>query len=64
VAIEKSEPLHPASTDPLLASGKGDAVRVVSAEALLAGGNEVRIRHNDVEYRLQLTRQGKLILTK
>lgn len=32
--------------------------------ALLQGGKAVTIRHNGESYRLQATRQGKLILTK
>ena len=32
--------------------------------ALLRGQNAVTIRHNGALYRLQTTRQGKLILTK
>jgi len=32
--------------------------------ALLQGGKSVTIRHNGECYRLQATRQGKLILTK
>ena len=39
-------------------------VRVVTSAALLAGARELAIRHGDAEYRLRLTRAGKLILTK
>jgi len=39
-------------------------VRVVTSETLLAGARELAIRHGDAEYRLRLTRAGKLILTK
>lgn len=38
--------------------------REISSEALLAGGKEVLIRHQGEAYRLRLTRQNKLILTK
>lgn len=38
--------------------------RRVSAQSLLAGAQEVVIAHGGVEYRLRLTRAGKLILTK
>lgn len=34
------------------------------SEALLRGGKAVEISHNGAVYRLQATRQGKLILTK
>lgn len=35
-----------------------------SSQALLGGAAEVHIRHGAALYRLRLTRQGKLILTK
>lgn len=44
------------------------AVRVpaprVPSNALLRGGRRVLIEHRGETYRLELTRQGKLILTK
>lgn len=36
----------------------------VSSSELLAGGRELVIVHAEQEYRLRLTSQGKLILTK
>lgn len=36
----------------------------IESRALLAGAREVRIRHGDTIYRLQVTSLGKLILTK
>ncbi len=36
----------------------------LDSQALLQGGRAVSIRHNGEIYRLQATRQGKLILTK
>jgi hemin uptake protein HemP len=36
----------------------------LDSAALLQGGKAVTIRHNGELYRLQATRQGKLILTK
>ncbi len=36
----------------------------LDSTALLQGGKTVTIRHNGELYRLQATRQGKLILTK
>jgi hemin uptake protein HemP len=36
----------------------------VQATALLQGHREVIIEHGNEEYRLRLTRQGKLLLTK
>jgi hemin uptake protein HemP len=35
----------------------------ISSEVLLAGRGELVIEHGDREYRLRLTRNGKLILT-
>lgn len=37
---------------------------VIDSTTLLQGGKAVTIRHNGELYRLQATRQGKLILTK
>lgn len=37
---------------------------VVSSEALLGGGRELLIRHGSEAYRLRLTGNNKLILTK
>jgi hemin uptake protein HemP len=36
----------------------------LQAAALLAGAREVIIEHGSQEYRLQITKQGKLLLTK
>jgi hemin uptake protein HemP len=40
------------------------ADRVVSTRELLAGAHRVWIEHETVRYLLQVTRSGKLILTK
>jgi hemin uptake protein HemP len=40
------------------------ATRVVTSEALFAGKRELVIKHAGQDYRLRLTAQGKLILTK
>lgn len=37
---------------------------VITSEALFAGSRELVIKHAGDEYRLRLTNQGKLILTK
>lgn len=42
----------------------GQAIRVVDAQELLSNASELRILHHGQEYRLRLTRQDKLILTK
>lgn len=39
------------------------AARRVTSHALLQGGREIIIEHGGREYRLRVTRQGKLILT-
>jgi len=39
-------------------------VRVLDTRELFRESNEVRVRHCDEEYRLMLTRNNKLILTK
>lgn len=39
-------------------------VRIVSSEVLFAGAKELVIRHRGEDYRLRLTSQEKLILTK
>ena len=38
--------------------------RVLRSEELFGAAREIRIRHNGQEYRLQVTRNGKLILIK
>ena len=38
--------------------------RVLRSEELFGTSREVKIRHNGQEYRLQVTRNGKLILIK
>jgi len=38
--------------------------RLLEAEELFRGQSEVRLLHRGQEYRLRITRQGKLILTK
>jgi hemin uptake protein HemP len=46
--------------------GQGATARppAVSSDALLRGGRELVIRHSGEEYRLRLTGNNKLILTK
>ncbi len=40
------------------------AAPVLSSQSVLQGRSQVAIEHNGAVYRLQTTRQGKLILTK
>ncbi|HYN54091.1 MAG TPA: hemin uptake protein HemP [Methylotenera sp.] len=51
--------------------GKSDAKNIgittsrsITSEALFSGQRELLIEHAGVEYRLRMTNQGKLILTK
>ena len=37
---------------------------VLESETLFQGQNEIVIRHQGAEYRMKITRQGKLILNK
>ena len=39
-------------------------IRIVASEVLLAGRRTLLIRHGEELYRLQLTSNGKLLLTK
>ena len=41
-----------------------DSERVINTRDLLAGSQRVWIEHADARYLLQVTRSGKLILTK
>jgi hemin uptake protein HemP len=46
------------------AAGRPPVQRCVTSLELFGGDSRVRILHAGVEYQLQITRQGKLILTK
>ena len=41
-----------------------NAIPSLNSETLLAGHREIRVSHGPEEYRLRLTRNNKLILTK
>lgn len=58
-----SLPSLPADLHEQPSPGNGQ-VRVVASEAPFAEWREVRILHRGEEYRLRLTRTGKLILIK
>ena len=49
---------------PAAPTSKGTPRTAVSSDDLFRGGHEVVIVHGDDEYRLRITRAGKLILTK
>ena len=55
--------MKPEEGRPTTADERGPR-RLVRSEELLAGAREVVIVHNGEEYRLQVTRNGKLILIK
>ena len=55
---------HAGAAGALLASNPPKGPRTVESSDLLAGQSSVLIRHLGEIYRLQTTRQGKLILTK
>jgi hemin uptake protein HemP len=46
------------------ASRQARPLAALDSAALLAGGDEVMIRHGAETYRLRVTRQNRLILTK
>jgi len=39
-------------------------MRVLESADIFRGATEIMIRHDDVVYRMKITRQGKLILNK
>lgn len=51
-------------SDPTPAPTEGAARRRLSLEAILGGHREVIIEHRGEDYRLRLTSNGKLLLTK
>jgi hemin uptake protein HemP len=62
VANEHSEPqIEPR---PEKSHGPAEASRVIRSEELFAGGRTVVIQHADVQYRLLITRNDRLILQK
>jgi hemin uptake protein HemP len=52
---------HPVSTAP---AAPARELKRVSSDELIGPAREVLIRHAGWDYRLRITRQGKLILTK
>jgi hemin uptake protein HemP len=53
-----------AAADPPPADREIGRPRIVTSGDLFGGESEVLIMHNGVQYRLRITRQDKLILTK
>ena len=58
-----SETEYQIKTTPWPEGGRSER-KVVTSEELLGGARSIAIRHEGQEYRLQVTRNGKLILTK
>jgi hemin uptake protein HemP len=46
------------------AASTDQAVRTISSSELFLGAREILIQHEEKTYRLQVTRNGKLILVK
>jgi len=57
-------PAAPPPAPPPAVVRRADATAPLPSEALLQGRKTIEISHNGAVYRLQATRQGKLILTK
>jgi hemin uptake protein HemP len=55
---------EPRLTVPAASAPRPSPERVVSTRELLAGGHRIWIEHAAERYLLQVTRSGKLILTK
>jgi hemin uptake protein HemP len=56
------DPVNP--TTAITETNTPNGLRVIDSSDLLAGQSSLLIRHLGEVYRLQITRQGKLILTK
>lgn len=54
----------PRACSPAPGTASPQAAAMIDSATLLQGGKSVTISHNGEFYRLQTTRQGKLILTK
>ena len=65
-SLHASSPTPPGSSSGHATPGAAPVTggTVISSVSLLQGGKSVTIVHNGEAYRLQATRQGKLILTK
>ncbi len=55
---------NPRAADPLDAAQPGTRLRRLKVSELLAGGREAILEHDGQDYRLRITANGKLILTK
>jgi hemin uptake protein HemP len=55
---------HAGAVTPMVHTAPQGLAQVLSSDQLLQGRPSIHIAHNGTVYRLQATRQGKLILTK
>jgi len=62
--MNREVPPRPGAHTASSGSRSTDPAPVLRSEDLFRGGPEVRVVHAGHEYRLRITRQGKLILTK
>lgn len=65
-SIKKHPPAIELSEEALHTNSKllNDCVKIYASEILFKGDSVIIIQHGCENYRLQITRQGKLILTK
>jgi hemin uptake protein HemP len=59
-----ARPARESSGSQTAAGALGHTPASIDSAELLRGAVEIRIRHHSEEYRLRVTRQNKLILTK
>jgi hemin uptake protein HemP len=57
-------PSEPPTSPPAMTASRRSVERVVTTKELLAGAHRIWIEHAAERYLLQVTRSGKLILTK
>jgi hemin uptake protein HemP len=62
--LSPADPRIPREELPSHSDGNQPGPSILTSQALLQGQTSVVIAHNGAMYRLQTTRQGKLILTK
>ena len=64
-SVSQPTAARPCEPDPsTLGAAAPQTVAAINSAALLQGSKSITISHNGELYRLQTTRQGKLILTK
>lgn len=63
-SVAGTDPSGTRAPDPLPLAQQAHPQTLLHSDALMQGSKTVAISHNGTVYRLQATRQGKLILTK